>query len=68
MTSNEMALMANIAVDMQKNEVNTILNKITDEIEQVKINGHIRDIECFRARINVALNIIDKYKESEDKK
>lgn len=45
-----------------------VLDKIISEIEQIEINGHIRDVECFRAGINVALNIIDKYKpESEDK-
>jgi len=37
-------------------------NKMIDEIEQIEINGHIRDAECFRAGINVALNIINKYK------
>ena len=45
-----------------------VLDKIRSEIEQIEINGHIRDVECFRAGINIALNIIDKYKaESEDK-
>lgn len=34
MTSNEMALMANIAVDMQKNEVNAVLDKIRAEIDR----------------------------------
>lgn len=38
------------------------IDKIKAEIEQTEINGHIRDIECFRAGINVALNVIDKYK------
>jgi hypothetical protein len=40
----------------------SILDKIKAEIEQIEINGHIRDVECFRAGINVALNVIDKYK------
>lgn len=47
-----------------------VLAKIKTEIEQTEINGHIRDVECFRAGINVALNIINKYKdetESESK-
>lgn len=45
-----------------------VLDKIRDEIEQIEINGYIRDVECFRAGINVVLNVIDKYKaESEDK-
>ena len=39
----------------------SILGKIRAEIEQVEINGHIRDVECFRAGLNVAINIIDKY-------
>jgi hypothetical protein len=39
-----------------------VLDKIKAEIEQIEINGHIRDVECFRAGINVALNVIDKYK------
>ena len=38
-----------------------ILAKIKDEIEQTEINGHIRDVECFRAGIDVALNVINKY-------
>lgn len=43
-------------------------NKIIAEIEQIEINGYIRDIECFRAGINTALNVINKYKvESEEK-
>ena len=46
-----------------------ILDKIKSEIEQIEINGHIRDVECFTAGINAALNVINKYeKESEDKK
>lgn len=50
-------------------EQEPILDKIKTEMEQIEINGHIRDVECFRAGINVALNIINKYKvESEDTK
>jgi Zn finger protein HypA/HybF involved in hydrogenase expression len=46
---------------------NSILDKIKAEIEQIEINGHIRDVECFRAGVNVALDVIDKYKaESEE--
>ncbi len=40
-----------------------VLDKIRAEIDKIEINGHIRDVECFRAGLNVALNIIDKYKE-----
>jgi hypothetical protein len=39
-----------------------VLDKIKEEIEQVEINGHIRDVECFKAGINIALNVIDKYR------
>lgn len=38
-----------------------VLDKIRAEIENVEINGHIRDVECFSAGINIALEIIDKY-------
>jgi len=40
----------------------SVLDKIKAEIEQIEINGHIRDVECFNAGINVALNVINKYK------
>ena len=40
----------------------SILDNISDEIEQIEINGHIRNVECFNAGINAALNVIDKYK------
>ena len=39
-----------------------VLDKIRAEIEQIEINGHIRDVECFSAGINTALNVIDKYR------
>lgn len=39
-----------------------VLDKIRTEIEQIEINGHIRDVECFSAGINTALNVIDKYR------
>jgi hypothetical protein len=43
------------------------LDKIRAEIEQAEIGDYIRDAECFRAGLNRALNIIDKYKvESEE--
>ena len=45
-----------------KQEVNAVLEQIRDEIENFEINGHIRDVECFRAGLNTALNVIDKYK------
>ena len=41
--------------------VDDVLDKIKDEIEQIEINGYIRDVECFRAGISAALNVIDKY-------
>ena len=43
-------------------EQESVFDKIRAEIEQIEINGYIRDVECFRAGINVALNVIDKYK------
>lgn len=48
----------------RKKQKSDVLDKIRAEIEQteIEINGHLRDAECFRTGINVALNIIDKYK------
>lgn len=48
----------------RKKQKSDVLDKIRSEIEQteIEINGHLRDAECFRTGINVALNIIDKYK------
>lgn len=43
-------------------EQDSILDQIKEEIEQIEINGHIRDVECFSAGINAVLKIIDKYK------
>lgn len=42
------------------------MDKIRNEIEQIEINGHIRDVECFSAGINAALNILDKYREGNE--
>lgn len=39
----------------------TPIDKIKSEIENVEINGHVRDAECFSAGLNTALDIIDKY-------
>ena len=52
----------------EENEVGDTLDKIKDEIEQTEINGYIRDVECFSAGINVALNIIDKYRKGANEK
>lgn len=50
----------------RKKQKSDVLDKIRLEIEQTytqcEINGHIIDAECFRAGINTALDIIDKYK------
>jgi len=43
-------------------EQNSMLDNIRAEIENTEIVGHIRDVECFNAGINVALNVINKYK------
>ena len=48
-------------------EQEPVLNKIRTEIEQIEINGYIRDIECFRAGIDAALNVINKYKKRREK-
>jgi hypothetical protein len=45
--------------------VEDVLGKIKEEIEQIEINGYIRDIECFTAGINTALNVIDKYRKEQ---
>lgn len=37
-------------------------DNIRNEIENIEIEGHIRDVECFNAGVNTALNIIDKYR------
>lgn len=49
-----------------KDGKNDVLDQIRTEIEQIEINGYIRDVECFSAGINTVLNVIDKYNESED--
>ena len=43
-------------------EQEPVLDKIRAEIEQIEINGHIRDVECFNAGVDTALKIIDKYR------
>ena len=56
--------------ELKKNPIvieRAVLDKIKAEIEQIEINGHIRDVECFRAGIDTTLNVINKYKmESEE--
>ena len=39
-----------------------VLDNLRAEIEEIEINGHIRDVECFSAGINTVLNVIDKYR------
>ncbi len=48
-------------------EQEPVLDKIRAEIEQIEINGHIRDVECFRAGINTVLNVINKYRAESEK-
>ena len=71
MTSNEMALMANIAVDMQKNEVNDVLDKIKAEIDLLsdsRCDGTTVTIYSWNGMKRRVFEIIDNYKsESEDK-
>ena len=51
--------------EIKKQAITRVLDKIKTETEQIEINGHIKDVECFRAGVNTVLNIINKYKESE---
>ena len=39
----------------------TPLDEIKDKIEQIEINDNIKDVECFKAGINAALNVINEY-------
>jgi len=57
MTSNEMALMASIAVDMQKNEVNEVLDKIRADVKRITP----WDKTALSMKLGV-LRIIDKYR------
>lgn len=66
MTSNEMALMANIAVDMQKNEVNEVLDNIRAEIQENINYNKKMNYQGIVAGLLLTLNIIDKYKESKN--
>jgi len=61
MTSNEMALMTNIAVNMQKSEVNDVLDKIREEI---KDNTYFINETTEKEGIDYETveKIIDKYK------
>ena len=67
MTDMEMALMANIAVDMQDNKVDEVLDKIRAEIESIDTVKELDDshmvIIKYRQMIkDEVLEIIDKYK------
>lgn len=69
MTSNEMALMASIAVDMKDKEVDEVLDKIRAEIEHVIDNtydstDHDKSLYngAYKDGLYDALDIIDKYK------
>ena len=59
----QMAVMNGMGDNAQKIIAQGIpFEQVRDEIENFEINGHIRDVECFRAGLNTALNVIDKYK------
>lgn len=60
---------AEIIKDEQNLEMKqvSVLDKIKAEIENTEIKGYIRDVECYNAGINFALNIIAKYMTEEDK-
>ncbi len=51
---------------IKRQAITEVLNEIKTETEQIEINGHIRDVECFRAGTNTVLNIINKHKECEE--
>lgn len=67
MTNNEMALMANIAVEMQKNEVNEVLDKIRVEIKgkyRIVLKDTPKDDWAVRWNdcLDEVLEVIDNYK------
>lgn len=68
MTSNEMSLIASIAVDMQKNEVDEVLDKIRAEIEKavwedvvISLDG-TDETRIPRLDPDDVFKIIDKYR------
>lgn len=69
MTSNEMSLIASIAVDMQKNEVDEVLDKIRAEIEhiptQIWEENKMTYILASYYKKQV-LEIIDKYRKEQE--
>ena len=62
MTSYEMALMASIAADMQKNEVNEVLDQMRAEIDAESAKSFKRSNFERAKALEWALSIIDKYK------
>ena len=58
--SQTMVEFCNVVIEALEQE--SILDTIKAEIDQIEINGHIRDAECFCAGINAALNVINKYR------
>ena len=59
MTNNEMALMANIAVDMQEKKIDEVLDEISSKIqEQYGGCGLIND------GLDISLKIINQYREA----
>lgn len=71
MTSNEMALMGDITVEMQEDRLNEVLDKIKTEIQKEE-NIWYHDCEPDFSkdfdviRVDTVLSIIDKYRESEE--
>lgn len=56
------AVRMDMGVDYVKSIANGIpLDDIKTEIENIEINGYIRDVECFNAGINTALKVIDNH-------
>ena len=53
---------AESAVDMQKNEVNNILDKISVEIEKLETPPAYQGEDYFLSGVNACLDIINKYR------
>lgn len=60
MTNNEMALMANIAVDMQKSEVNDVLDKIKRDIFHACSDNY--HMPVYKLDCDKIFEIIDRYR------
>jgi len=62
MTEDEMALMASIAIKMQKDEVNDVLDQIREEIMKLQTYKMFEGEDTVYVEHKDVLAIIDKYK------